>query len=256
MYHKYKCVPRSCCTKRPIKPERVKNVTFWNLSAKKLSHKGTASLQGIFSSVDEGSSRSSSIASSITSIASMGNTSMGNTSDSSVDVVVGVGHNGGSNSLLDNGLTGNRVGVGDVVGGIHVDGCGHTDDVLLVDRDIIGDIHTTLNKDGVLDIVDLNLFLDNGGVVGDRAPEDSGDRDGEMRGGRLDDPGGIARHEVGCSVVNLLGDNGCWLVHSGGAWALVGGAVWGRCWGCDIVDRVGHHSSSLEWVGGQGSGGY
>merc|ERR1719315_677458 len=146
--------------------------------------------------------------------------------NSGVDVVLGVGDHGGSLGVLHDGLALDGHGVGDVVGGVHMDGGGDLDDVLLVDGDIIGD---------------LDLLLDDGGVVGDGAPEDGGHGDGEVGGGGLQDPGGVPGDEAGLSVVNLLGDHGGGLVHGGHALGLGGGDIGGGGgWG-HIVDRVGDH---------------
>jgi len=44
--------------------------------------------------------------------------------------VVGVSHNSGGNGLLDDGLTLNSNGVGDIVGSINMDGGGHLNNLL------------------------------------------------------------------------------------------------------------------------------
>merc|ERR1711881_584434 len=111
--------------------------------------KGTASLQYSFSSVDESSSRDSGVS------------SVSHSHNAGVNMVLGVSHHWSSLGVLDNGLSLDSHGDGDVVRGINMDGSGHRDDVLLVDGDVIGDINTTLNQDGVLHVVDLNLLLDD-----------------------------------------------------------------------------------------------
>jgi hypothetical protein len=204
--------------------------------------------------VDEGGSRGRVGSVSGSGVSSSGVSSSGISgvsSNSGINVVLGVGHDRGGLGPLDDGLSLDGHGVGHVVGGIHVHGGGDLDDVLLVHGDIVGDIDATLNKDGALDIVDLNLLLDNGGVVGNGSPEDGGDRDGKMGGGRLQDPGVVAGNEAGLSVVDLLGDDGGGLVHGGDARALLVGGVWGGGGGSHVVDGVGDHRSGLERVGGQ-----
>ena len=78
------------------------------------------------------------------------------------------------------------------------------------DRDL------ALNQNRGLDIMDLNLVLDDGGIVGNRCLEDSWDSNREMRSGVFQDPGVVARDIAGLSKVDLLGDNGGRLVDSGG----------------------------------------
>ena len=148
---------------------------------------------------------------------------------------VGVGKEG----PLDDRLAGNRGWHVHVVGGVHVDGGGHLHDVLLVHRHVVGHLNATLNKDGVLHLVHLNLLLDDGGVVGDGSFEHGGDRDGEMGGGGLEDPGGVAGDEAGLAKVHLLGHHGGGLVDGGHALGLGGGGEGSRGGGRHIVDGVG-----------------
>jgi len=128
-------------------------------------------------------------------------------SDSGVDSMKRVGHNSRGNGLLDNGCSSNSHRDWDIVRGINMDGSGHLDDVVLVDSNIIRDFNSTLNQDRGLDIVDLDLLLDDGCIVSNGSLEDSWDSNGQIRGGRLQDPGSIARDIVGLSEVDLLGDN-------------------------------------------------
>merc|ERR1719490_625969 len=103
---------------------------------------------------------------------------------------MGLGDDGGGLGPLVDGLSGHGGGNGDGVGGI-----------------IMGVIGL-VDKDGLLDVVDLGLGLDNGGVVGLGSLEDGGDSDGQMGGGGLQDRGGVSGHVVGCAVMNLLVDGG------------------------------------------------
>lgn len=187
-------------------------------------------------------------------IAGVGNSGVSNSGNSSINMMGGVGDNGSGHGFLDDRFAGNSHGVRNIVGGVTVDGGGNLNDVLLVDGDIIGDLNTTLNQDGVLDVVDLNLLLDDGGVVGNRSLQDSGDRDGEMGRGRLQDPGGISRHEVSLSIMNLLGNNWGRLMDRGMAWALLGGCVGGGGGRSHIVNWVWYYGSSLQRVRGRGGG--
>merc|ERR1719483_741890 len=163
-------------------------------------------------------------------VGTVGVTTVGNMSgvhsgeDSTVNEVLGVGdHRGGLGSPDDGGAG---------------DGGGHMDDVLLVDGHVIGDLNATLDQDGVLDLVDLNLLLDDGGVVSNGSPQDSGDRDGKMRGGGLEDPGGVAGDEAGLTEVDLLGDHGGGLVDGGDTGGLGGGGEGSRGSRGDVVDGV------------------
>merc|ERR1719500_2060482 len=97
--------------------------------------------------------------------------------------------------------------VGDIVRSINMDGGWDLNDLYGVEWGIIRSINLALNKDGVLDIVDFSLGLDNGGIDSVGSPEDSWDSDGKMRGCWLVDLGGISRNIAGLSKVHLLGDN-------------------------------------------------
>lgn len=177
-----------------------------------------------------------------------------NSSDNSgINVVVGVSDNGGSLGALDDGLALDGGWDGNIVRSIDVNGGGDLDNVLLVDGDIIRNLNTTFNKDGVLDVVDLNLLLDNGGVVGNGPSEDGGDRDGKMGGGWLMDHGVVSGNKVSGSIVDLLGDNGGRLVNGGDTSSLFVGGVRGRSSRGYIVDWVGNNGSSLKGVGGKRS---
>jgi len=135
--------------------------------------------------------------------------------DSSVGNMVGVGHHSGGNSLLDDGLTLDWDGVGGIVRSINMDGGGDLDNVGGGEGGVVGDGNLTLNKDGGLDIVYLNLAVDDGSIDGLGSLEDGGDLDGEMRGGRLQDSGVVSGDIAGLSIVDLLGDDGLRLVDSG-----------------------------------------
>ena len=156
----------------------------------------------------DGGNRGSSNVSSIT-----------NGSGSSVDMV-GVSHNRGSDSLLDDGLSLDWGGDSDIVWSINMDGGWDLNDLLGVEGSIIRGINLALNKDWALDIVDLSLCLDNGGIDGLGSLEDSWDSNGKMGGGWLVDLGGISGNIAGLSIVNLLGDNWCGLVNGGDSGSL------------------------------------
>merc|ERR1712223_1630388 len=161
--------------------------------------------------------------------------------------MVRVGHDGLSNGLPHDGLSLHGNGDGDVVGSINMDGGGDLDDLLGVEGSVIRSIVRLVDEDGVLDLVDLLHGLDNGGVDSLGSPEDSWDSDGKMRGGWLDDPGGIAGHVVGLAEVDLLGDD------RGG---LVDGGVGSRGGGSNVVDWVSHNGSGrvMLWtIGWHGS---
>jgi len=169
-----------------------------------------------------------------------------------------VSDNGGSDGLLDDGLSLDGNWVWDVVWSVNMDWGGDLDDLLGVERSVIRGIVWLLDLDWGLDVVDLLLGLDNWGVDGLGSLEDGWDSDGEMGGGGLQDFGGVAGDVVGGAVVDLLGDNWGGLVDGGHALTLVGGGVGGGGgWG-NIVDGVGHHGTSgvvLGSVGGDwGSG--
>jgi len=196
--------------------------------------------------VEEGGSRGS-------SVGTVGNVaSVDGGEDTSVNDMLGVGHHGGGLGPLDDGLASDGGGDGHVVGGVNMDGGGHLHDVLLVDGDVIGDLNAPLNQDGVLDLVDLNLLLDDGGVVGNGSLQDGGDRDGKMRGGGLEDPGGVAGDEAGLSEVHLLGDHGGGLVHGSDTLGLGGGGEGSRGRRGDVVDGVGDDGASRVVVGAGG----
>jgi len=178
----------------------------------------------------------------------------GGSDDTGVGNMVGVGNNGRGNGLLVDGLSLDRGGDGDVVGGVNVDGGGHGDDVILVHGHVVGHLNATLHHNGVLDVVDLDLLLHDGGVVGNGSPQDGGDGDGKMGGGGLKDPGGVAGHVAGLSEVDLLGDDGGGLVHGGNSGSLGAGGEGSGGSGSHVVDGVGDHGAGLQGVGGQGSG--
>lgn len=204
--------------------------------------------------MDEGSGNGTMMGiSSDGSSVSEGSDSSNGSDNSGINVVVGVSDNGGSLGALDDGLALDGGWDGDVVRSIDVNGGGDLDNVLLVDGDIIWNLNTTFNKDGVLDVVDLNLLLDNGGVVGNGPSEDGGDGDREMGGGWLMDHGVVSRNKVSGSVVDLFGDNGGRLVNGGDTLSLMGGGVRGRSSRGYIVDWVLNNGSSLKGVGGKRS---
>ena len=123
---------------------------------------------------------------------------------------------------------------------------------------IVRGIERLVDEDGVLDLVNLLDGLDNGGVDSLGSPEDSWDGDGEMRGGWLDDPGGVAGHVVGLAEVDLLGDDRGGLVDGGDSGGLLDGGVGSGGGGRHVVHWVRHHGSGgvmLRPVGGHGSGG-
>lgn len=163
-----------------------------------ITKSGETSMSGI-----SGKSRSSS-KSSMSGISSISGNSRG--SDGSVDMV-GVSHDSGGNGLLDDGFSLDSDWVWDIVRSINVDGGWDLDDLLGVEGSIKRGINLALNKDGILDIVDFSLGLDNWGKDSVGSLEDSWDRDGKMGGGWLVDPGGISGHIAGLSKMNLLGDN-------------------------------------------------
>jgi len=181
------------------------------------------------SSVEEG--RGSSVASSSVSSRNWGIDNRGSldlTGDSSIDGMMRFSYNSRGKGLLDNGLTGNSNRDGDIVRGIHMDWDRDLNDVILVYWDIIGDVDLALNQNRGLDIVDLNLLLDDGGIVGNRSLEDSWDSNRKMGGGWLEDPGVVARDIAGLSEVDLLGDNWGRLVDSGDSRTLSSGGEWCR----------------------------
>merc|ERR1712128_53003 len=118
--------------------------------------------------------------------------------------MVGVGHHGGGNRLLDDWLALDWDGEGGIVRSINMD------------------------RDGSLDVVDLDLLVNDGSVHSVGSLENSWDLDGEMRGGRLEDPGVVSGNIAALSIVDLLGDDGGRLVDGGGSRALSNGGVGGR----------------------------
>jgi len=163
--------------------------------------------------------------------------------------MVRVGHHGGSDGLLDDGLSLHGNGDGDVVGSINMDGGGDLDDLLGVEGGVIRSIVRLVDEDGVLDLVDFLHGLDNWGVDSLGSPEDSWDSNGQMRGGRLDDPGGVAGHVVGLAEVDLLGDDGGGLVDGGDSGGLLDGGVGSGGGGGHVVDWVSHHGPGRVMLG-------
>jgi len=211
----------------------------------------------MFSSVvdassDGGGSSVSSIGGGGSSVSSIGGGgSNGGDSRSGLDVT-GVGDDGGGLGPLDDGLSGDGGGHSDGVGGINMDGGGDLDDPLGVEGSVIRGVIGLVDKDGLLDVVDLGLGLDNGGVDGLGSLEDGGDSDGQMGGGGLQDPGGVARDEAGLAKVHLLGDHGGGLVHGGDTGSLGGGGERSRGRRGNVVDGVGDDGASRVVVGAGG----
>jgi len=177
----------------------------------------------------------------------------------SVDMV-GVSHDSGGNGLPDDGLSLDSDWDVDIVRGINMDGGWDLHNLLGVEGGIIRGINLALNKDRALDIVDLSLGLDNGGVDSLGSPEDGWDSDRKMRSGWLVDLGGVSGHIAGLSKVHLLGDHRGGLVDGGHASSLCGGGVRGRGSGLGICHGgMGNHGASrvvLGTVGGSSNGGY
>jgi len=180
-------------------------------------------------------------------------------SNGSIDMV-GVSHDSGGNGLLDDGLSLDSDWVWDIVRGINMDGGWDLDDLLGVEGSIIRGINLALNEDGILDIVDFSLGLDNGGVDSVGSLKDSWDSDGKMGGGWLVDLGGISGHIAGLSKVDLLGDNWGGLVDGGHSSSLGGSCVRGRgCGGGICYWGMGNNGASrvvLSSIGNGGSGSY
>ena len=197
--------------------------------------------------MDEGSGRGSSVSSSIDD-----GGGLGDAGDAGVGNMVGVGHHSRGNRLLDDRLALDWDGDRGIVRGINMDGDRNLDDVILVEWGIIGDGNLALNKDGSLDIVDLNLLVDDGSIDSLCSLEDGWDLDGEMGGGGLEDPGGVAGDEAGLAKVHLLGHHGGGLVDGGHTLGLGGGGEGSRGGGRHIVDGVGHHSTGGVVVGTSG----
>jgi len=183
----------------------------------------------MFGSVDIGSGGGSSVGSSVDN-----GGSLGDVGDSSIGNMVGVGHHGGGNRLLDDWLALDWDGEGGIVRSINMDRDGNLDKVVGVKRSIIRDVNWTLNEDGSLDVVDLDLLVNDGSVHSVGSLEDSWDLDGEIRGGRLEDPGVVSGNIAALSIVDLLGDDGGRLVDGGGSRALSNGGVGGRGSGLGI----------------------
>jgi len=187
--------------------------------------------------VDKGSSGEGSITGSVDNGGVDNRGGLDRAGDSGVGNMVGMGHDSGSNSLLDDGLTLDWDGDRGIVRSINMHGDGDRDLLLGVEGGIIGDVNLTLNKDGGLDIVDLDLAVDDGSVDGLGSLEDGGDLDGEMGGSGLQDSGVVSGDIAGLSIVDLLGDNGFRLVDSGDSGSLSNGGV--GCWGSGLGIGLG-----------------
>ena len=166
--------------------------------------------------------------------------------------VVGLGHHGSGHGLPHDGLALDGDWDGDVVRSINMDGSGDLDDLLGVEGSVIGSVVWLLDEDGVLDLVDLLLDLDDGSVDSLGSLQDGGDGDGKVRGGGLEDPGGVAGDKAGLAKVHLLGHHGGGLVHGGHTLGLGGGGEGSRGGGRHIVDGVGHHGAGGVVVGTSG----
>jgi hypothetical protein len=171
--------------------------------------------------------------------------------------MVGVGHHGGGHGLPHDGLALDGHGDGDVVGSVNMDGGGHLHDLLGVERSVVGGIEGLVDEDGVLDLVNLLHGLDHWGVDSLASPEDGWDGDGKVRGGWLDDPGGVPGHVVGLTEVDLLGHDGGGLVDGGDSGSLGLDGVGGGGGGSHVVDGVlddGSGGVVLRAVGGHRGG--
>jgi len=153
--------------------------------------------------------------------------SIANSSRGSIDMMR-VSYHRGSHGLLDDGLSLDSNWDSNIVRGINMDGGWDLNDLLGVEGSIIRGINLALNKDRALDVVDLSLGLDNGGVDSLGSLEDSWDSDGKMRGGWLVDLGGVSGHVAGLAEVHLLGDHRGRLVDGGHSSTLCGGGVRSR----------------------------
>ena len=127
------------------------------------------------------------------------------------------------------------------------------------ERSVIRSIIRLLDMDWVVDIVDLSLGLDNRGADSLGSLKDSWDSNGKIGSSWLVDLGGISGNIAGLSIVNLLGHNWSWLVHSCHTLSLGNCGVWSwGSWG-NIVDGVGDNSTSgvvlrsISWDGCWGS---
>ena len=170
--------------------------------------------------------------------------------------MVGVSDDWGSLGPLDDGLSLDSDGDGDIVRGINMNWGGDLDNLVGGEGSVIGSIVGLVDKDGLLDVVDLLDVLDDGSVDGLGSLEDSWDLDGEMRGGGLQDSGGISGDIVGLAIVDLLGDNGGGLVDGGHTLGLLDGGVGSRGGGGHVLHGVLDHGSGavvLRSVGGDGS---
>jgi len=142
--------------------------------------------------------------------------------------VVGLSHHRGGHGLPHDGLSLDGDGDGDVVRSINMDGSWNLDDLLGMEGSVIGSVVWLVDVDWVLNLVDLLLDLDNGSVDSLGSLEDGGDGNGKVRGGGLEDPGGVAGDVAGLSEVDLLGDDRGGLVDGGDSRGLAVGGV--RSW--------------------------
>jgi len=124
------------------------------------------------------------------------------------NVGVVMSDNGSSLDLLDNGMTLNRCRyiIGNRFG--HMDGSGHLNDPLDMFDHVIGNIVGLLNRDGLVNGVDLLLDLDNGSIDGLGALQGGRDGDLEVGDGGFQDLGGVSGDVSGLSQVDLFGDDG------------------------------------------------
>merc|ERR1719204_2440779 len=121
-----------------------------------------------------------------------------------------------------------------IVWGSNMDWGWDLDDLFGVERSIIRGIIRLVDKDGLLDIVDLSLGLDNWGVDGLGSLQDSWDSNWKMWGSGLKDSGVVTGDIAGLSIVNLLGHNWSWLVHSCHTLSL---GNCGHSWGGNSIVR-------------------
>merc|ERR1712004_773209 len=89
-----------------------------------------------------------------------------------------------------------------------MDGSGHLNDPLDMFDHVIGNIVGLLNRDGLVNGVDLLLDLDNGSIDGLGALQGGGDGDLEIGDGGFQDLGGVSGDVSGLSQVDLFGDDG------------------------------------------------
>merc|ERR1712213_211370 len=137
-------------------------------------------------------------------IGKLSQNSWGSNSRGSLDMVR-VGDDWGSNGLLDDWLTLDWDRDMNIVWGINMDWGWDLDDLFGVERSIIRGIIRLVDKDGLLDIVDLSLGLDNWGVDGLGSLQDSWDSNWKMWGSGLKDSGVVSGHIAGLSIVKLVG---------------------------------------------------